>query len=124
MNSLLRTFTVEGSLTKGRQIVIWWEKRRLKFNSYNLAALIIGLFCIYVVNFNLLNFFLIPFIFALGIILNVVYTLGWIIIAIALKADPIMNVRPVISLFSACFFVFSVFFTLCTCLLFIIFNLP
>jgi hypothetical protein len=85
MNFFVRQFYIKEPLYSTVLAIKWWESKRFIFNIFNLVSLLLGILIVYFFNRSLLNFFLIPFILSYGILINVVYLLGWIILGIIKK---------------------------------------
>ena len=61
-----------------RDIIKFWESRRLRYNIivgfFGILSLLVGS----LITYKLINFFMLPFLIAYGIICNIFYTSGWI----------------------------------------------
>ena len=124
MNKLVKIFHVNSELDFSIQVVKWWESRRFIFNVYNVFALFIGLLAVYISIPSLLNFFLLPFIILYGIVINVVYLLGWIILVIIRITWKDLNMAIITSILFIVFIIFSSFITLSVCLIYLLVNIP
>lgn len=124
MKKLVKIFHVNSELNFSIQIVKWWELRRFVFNAFNAFALFIGLFAVYISMPSLLNFFLLPFVILYGIVINVVYLLGWIILVIIRITWKDLNMAIITSVLFIFFNVFSTFITLSFCLIYLLINIP
>jgi len=124
MNIFQKHFFIQNSLKSSSDIVKWWESKRIFYNFLNLIFLAFGLSIIYLFCSSLLNFFLLPFIIFYGLILNIVYFLGWIILVVTKKTWTDFNITLFSSIMLILFYVLSCFTTLMLCIIFIIFNIP
>lgn len=124
MNKLVKIFHVNSELDYSIQVVKWWESRRFIFNVYNVFALFSGLLAVYISIPSLLNFFLLPFIILYGIMINVVYLLGEIILLIIRITWKDLNMAIITSILFIVFIIFSTFITLSICLLYLLVNIP
>lgn len=124
MNILIRQFYINEPIESTIGIGKWWESKRFFFNISNIAALFIGILIIYLFHPSLINFFLFPFLVSYGILLNIIYFLGWIILRIIKKTWKEINITVFSSVMLIVFIVVSVFATLSLCISFLLFNIP
>jgi hypothetical protein len=123
MNFLIRRFYINEPLETSGLVIKWWESKRLFFNISNIISFIVGLMVIYIFNPGLVNFFLLPFILAYGILINVVYLIGWIVLAIIKKTWMKVNITVYSSVMLIIFFVSSFFITLSLCVGYLLINI-
>jgi hypothetical protein len=75
-----------------KEIIKWWENRRIRFNIYSVLTGLVCLIILYILSIYLNHpiyfFFMIPSIIVYLLFLNIMYLVGWFlfeIVAISLK---------------------------------------
>jgi len=124
MSKFIKMFYVNCKLESPKQIINWWESKRIAFNIFNTLSLIIGLLLVYLSIPSLINFFLFPFIISYGIVINIIYILGWITLVIVREAWKERDITIIASMLFIIFFVFSIFSTLSICVIYLLLNIP
>ena len=124
MNFFIKQFNVKKPLKSVNVIIKWWESKRLFFNLSNLISLVVGILIIYLFDPGLINFFLFPFILSYGIILNIIYFLGWIVLGIIKQTRIDMDITAFSIFLFTLFYVVSFFTTIALCIGLVIFNIP
>jgi hypothetical protein len=91
MNALLKNvFTVPSNHTSNKEIIRWWERRRIFYNTMMLAAgsvtIMLALFLHEIIFSDLIN--TLPPILIVALSANLFYTSGWVVEIVCCKFIP------------------------------------
>lgn len=75
-------------LNTAREILRWWELKRLLFNAFNFSAAVVGMISVYAAAPHFINFFLLPFIIGYGLLINLIYLAFWLPFLVIKKTWP------------------------------------
>ncbi len=71
------------SFSLSKEIIYWWEKKRITYNLFSIGTGLLCLIFLYFLSLYLNHpiyfFFLLPFAILYLVFLNIIYTLGWLI---------------------------------------------